>query len=113
SLCAWSDAVSTGARNDRSRSRHCDRDGLQSRIVADTEYADDLIARVHTNENVAGGSYLRVNDQPGVFVRPGRPDRLARIRQDGEFVKLLLRGLSGAGVLVWSRANARGLRQRE
>ena len=62
SLRARVEPLSARERNDRGRPRGRARDGFQSRIVANTEYADGSFARLHANEDVACGSDHRVND---------------------------------------------------
>ena len=68
-LCAWIERLSARARNDRGRTGGRARDRFQSRLVADAEHADDSVARLHANENVAGGSYHRSDNQCGLQSR--------------------------------------------
>src|SRR5207244_4490653 len=96
---AWIDILSPGARYDRGRPRRGNRDRLQSRIVANGFDADDFVAGLHANENVAGRSDHGLDHQRCVFAWSRRKDWITRTGQARELFDLRLRRLSRAGVL--------------
>ena len=61
-LRARIDMLSARPGNDRGRSGGRDCDRFQSRFLAHAEHADDSLARLHANENVASASDCRIDN---------------------------------------------------